>query len=319
MGPNRLKSKITGYRPGVELNEDARIDTSQVEDRRGSGGGGGRAGIPLPSGKGGWIGLVVALLVALAGGGVGLNQFTGGDEGGGGDNTALEQKCAAENALDQLDCRNTLYVNAIQAYWQGALPEHFGKPYQQADTVLFSQAVSTGCGSADSGVGPFYCPADHQVYIDLTFYEQLASQLGAPGEFAQPYVLAHEYGHHVQSLVGTEAQMRRQQERDPGNANQLSVMLELQADCYAGATAKNLTGSSDSSGQKIFKSITQQDIQEGLDTAAAIGDDTIQKKSGGRIDESQFTHGSSAQRQEWFGRGFESGDPKACDTFGNAL
>jgi predicted metalloprotease len=310
--------KIPGYQAGVELNEDARIDTSQVEDRRGSGGGGGRAGIPLPSGKGGWIGLVVALLVAVAGGGAGLTQITGGgDEQG--DNTALEQKCSAEQALDQLDCRNTLYVNSIQAYWQKALPETFGKPYQEADTVIFSQAVSTGCGSADSGVGPFYCPADDHVYIDLTFYEQLASQLGAPGEFAQPYVLAHEYGHHVQDLLGTEAQMRRQQERDPGNANQLSVMLELQADCYAGAWAKNATGTTDAGGQKIFKSISQQDIQEGLDTAAAIGDDTLQKKSGGRIDESQFTHGTSAQRQEWFGRGHDTGDPKSCDTFGNAL
>lgn len=275
--------------------------------------------MPLPSGKGGWIGLVVALLVVLAGGGAGLTQLDSGGGGEQGDNTALDQKCAAQNALDQLDCRNTLYVNAIQAYWQRALPENFGKPYQMADTVLFSQAVNTACGAADSGVGPFYCPGDHQVYIDLTFYEQLATQLGAPGEFAQPYVLAHEYGHHVQSLLGTEAQMRRQQQRDPGNANQLSVMLELQADCYAGAAAKNMTGSTDASGQKIFKSITQEDIREGLDTAAAIGDDAIQRKSGGRIDESQFTHGTSAQRQEWFSRGYETGDPKACDTFGNAL
>ncbi|MFC0530693.1 KPN_02809 family neutral zinc metallopeptidase [Phytohabitans kaempferiae] len=303
----------------MELNEGARIDTSQVDDRRGSRGGGGLGGIPLPSGKGGWIGLVVALLVALAGGGAGLTQITGGGGGEQGDNTAIEQRCAADNALDQLDCRNTLYVNSIQAYWQAALPEHFGKPYQASDTVFFSQAVNTGCGPADSGVGPFYCPADDHVYIDLTFYEQLATQLGAAGEFAQPYVLAHEYGHRVQDLLGTEAQMRRQQQRDPGNANQLSVMLELQADCYAGVWAKNATGTTDAGGQRIFKSISQQDIQEGLDTAAAIGDDTIQRESGGRIDESQFTHGTSAQRQEWFGRGHETGDPKSCDTFGNAL
>lgn len=305
----------------VELNENARVDTSQVEDRRGSrgglGGGGRGMPIPLPSGKGGWVGLIVALLVVVAGGGLGLNAATDSSEQG--DNAALEQKCAAESALDQLDCRNTLYVNSIQAYWQQALPQHFGKPYQASDTVLFSQAVSTGCGTADSGVGPFYCPADDHVYIDLTFYEQLASQLGASGEFAQPYVLAHEYGHHVQDLLGTEAQMRRQQQRDPGSANELSVRLELQADCYAGAWAKNATGTTDASGQKIFTSITQQDIQEGLDTAAAIGDDTIQKKSGGRIDESAFTHGTSAQRQEWFGRGHETGDPTSCDTFGGAI
>jgi predicted metalloprotease len=293
----------------VELNEGARIDTSQVEDRRGSSGG----GLHLPTGKGGWVGLIVTLLVALAGGGVGLNAVTGG--GGEGDNTALEQRCAADNALDQLDCRNTLFVNSIQAYWQRALPQEFGRPYEQSDTVLFSQAVSTGCGAADSGVGPFYCPADDRVYIDLTFYEQLASQLGAAGEFAQPYVLAHEYGHHVQDLLGTEAQVRRQQQRDPDGANEMSVRMELQADCYAGAWAKNATGTTDASGQRIFTSITQRDIQEGLDTAAAIGDDAIQRKSGGRINESQFTHGTSAQRQEWFGRGYETGDPKQCNTF----
>jgi predicted metalloprotease len=303
----------------MELNENARIDTSQVEDRRGAGGGGGMGGsgfpIPIPTGKGGLVGLVVAVLVALVGGGFGINAATSGGGGDQGDNAAIEQKCAAKDALDQLECRNTLYVNSIQAYWQRALPQQFGKPYQQVDTVLFQQAVNTGCGQADSGVGPFYCPADRHVYIDLSFYDVLAQQLGARGEFAQPYVLAHEYGHHVQTLLGTEAQMRRQQERDPGNANQLSVKLELQADCYAGAWAKNATGTADAGGQKIFKSISAADIQEGLDTAAAIGDDTIQQKSGGQINESQFTHGTSQQRQQWFGRGYETGDPKSCDTF----
>ncbi|MEV1286298.1 neutral zinc metallopeptidase [Micromonospora sp. NPDC049679] len=303
----------------MELNENARIDTSQVEDRRGSGGGGGLGGgIPIPTGKGGLVGLVVAVLVALVGGGFGINAATGGG-GGQGDNAAIEQKCAANDALEQLDCRNALYVNSIQAYWQGALPQHFGQPYQQVDTVLFRSAVNSGCGQADSGVGPFYCPADRHVYIDLSFYDVLAQQLGASGEFAQPYVLAHEYGHHVQTLLGTEAQMRRQQQRDPGNTNRLSVMLELQADCYAGAWAKNATGTADAGGQKIFKSISQTDIREGLDTAAAIGDDTIQKKSGGQVNESQFTHGTSQQRQQWFGRGYETGDPKSCDTFNGAV
>jgi predicted metalloprotease len=307
----------------MELNENARIDTSQVQDRRGSGGGGLGGGIPIPipggGGRGGLIGLIIAVLVALVGGGFGLNAMTGGDGTEQGDNTSLEQKCAADDRLEQLDCRNTLYVNSIQAWWRTALPERFGEQYQPAKTVYFSQAVSTGCGQADSGVGPFYCPADDQVYIDLTFYRLLADQLGAEGEFAQPYVLAHEYGHHVQDLLGTEAAMRRQQERDPGNANRLSVMLELQADCYAGAWAKNATGTADDQSQKIFKSITDQDIREGLDTAAAIGDDAIQQRSGGRIDESKFTHGTSAQRQEWFKRGYDTGDPKSCDTFGNQL
>ncbi|QLQ40561.1 KPN_02809 family neutral zinc metallopeptidase [Micromonospora robiginosa] len=305
----------------MELNENARVDTSQVDDRRGSGGGGGGGmGIPIPGGgggRGGLVGIIIAVLVALVGGGFGLNAATNG--GGGseqGDNTSLEQKCSAQDALKQLDCRNTLYVNSIQAYWRTAMPEVFGEQYQPSKTVFFSQNVNTGCGAADSGVGPFYCPADDLVYIDLTFYRLLADQLGAEGEFAQPYVLAHEYGHHVQDLLGTEAQMRRQQQRDPQNANALSVKLELQADCYAGAWAKNATGTADDKGQKIFKSITDQDIQQAIDTAEKIGDDAIQQRSGRPVNPDEFTHGSSEQRKQWFTKGFSTGDPKACDTFG---
>jgi predicted metalloprotease len=304
----------------MELNENAQVDTSQVEDRRGSGGGGGGGfgggGIPIPTGRGGIVGIIIAVLVALVGGGLGINAAT--DDGGGGtaaDNTQLEQKCNAADKLNQLDCRNTLYINSIQAWWQTELPQAFGKQYVAVDTVFFSRQTNTGCGAADSGVGPFYCPEDNLVYIDLTFYTELADQLGAPGEFAQPYVLAHEYGHHVQDLLGTEAQMRRQQERDPSNANALSVKLELQADCYAGAWAKNATGTADANGQKIFKSITDQDIQQGLDTAAAIGDDTLQKKAGQQVNPDAFTHGTSAQRQQWFRTGFDTGDPRKCDTF----
>ncbi|MFJ6196516.1 neutral zinc metallopeptidase [Micromonospora sp. NPDC092111] len=305
----------------MELNENARIDTSQVDDRRGSGGGGGGMGIPIPTGggRGGIVGIVIAVLVALLGGGFGLNAMTGDDSGAGqGDNTALEQKCSAQDALKQLDCRNNLYVNSIQAYWTTAMPAVFGEPYQPSKTVFFSQGVSTGCGQADSGVGPFYCPADDLVYIDLTFYRTLADQLDAAGEFAQPYVLAHEYGHHVQDLLGTEAQMRRQQQRDPGNANALSVKLELQADCYAGAWAKNATGTADERGQKIFKSITEQDIQQAIDTAEKIGDDAIQQRSGRPVNPDEFTHGTSAQRRQWFTKGYTTGDPKSCDTFGSS-
>ncbi|SCG78928.1 hypothetical protein GA0070213_12346 [Micromonospora humi] len=277
-------------------------------------------GIPIPGGgggRGGLVSIIIAVLVALVGGGFGLNAATNG--GGGseqGDNTSLEQKCSAEDALKQLDCRNTLYVNSIQAYWRTAMPEVFGEQYQPSKTVFFSQNVTTGCGAADSGVGPFYCPADDLVYIDLTFYKLLADQLGAEGEFAQPYVLAHEYGHHVQDLLGTEAEMRRQQQRDPQNANALSVKLELQADCYAGAWAKNATGTADDKGQKIFKSITDQDIQQAIDTAEKIGDDAIQQRSGRPVNPDEFTHGSSEQRKQWFTKGFSTGDPKACDTFG---
>jgi predicted metalloprotease len=299
----------------MELNENAQIDTSQIDDERGSGGGGGGFG-GLPIGGGGLTGIIVTVLIALVGGYFGINQLGGsGSSSQTGDNTSLSQKCSQSDKLKQLDCRNALYVNSIQAFWRDELPQSFGEQYQPAKTVFFANAVRTGCGNADSGTGPFYCPADDKVYIDLTFYKLLADQLGAPGEFAQPYVLAHEYGHHVQDLVGIEAQMRRDQQRNPSQANKLSVRLELQADCFAGVWAKGATGTTDSSGQKIFKSITAQDVQQGLDTAAKIGDDTLQQRSGGTINPAEFTHGTSAQRQEWFANGYKSGDPKACDTF----
>jgi predicted metalloprotease len=299
----------------MELNENARVDTSQIDDQRSSGGGGGGIG-GLPIGGGGITGVIITLLLAVVGGYFGINQIGGsGGAPQSGDNTSLSQECSQPDATEQLDCRNVLFVNSIQDYWVDAMPQAFGDPYQPAKTVFFANAVRTGCGSADSGVGPFYCPADDRVYIDLTFYRLLADQLGAPGEFAQPYVLAHEYGHHVQDLTGTEAAMRRQQQRDPDQANALSVKLELQADCYAGAWAKNATGTDDGSGQKIFTSITDADIQEGLDTAAKIGDDILQQRSGGQVDPHSFTHGTSAQRQQWFRTGYDSGDPRSCDTF----
>jgi uncharacterized protein len=300
----------------MELNENARVDTSQIDDRRSSGGGGGGGLGGLPIGGGGITGVIITLLLAVVGGYFGINQI-GGDGGvaQSGDNTSLSQQCSQPDATEQLDCRNVLFVNSIQDYWVEAMPQAFGDPYKPARTVFFANAVRTACGNADSGVGPFYCPADDRVYIDLTFYRLLADQLGAPGEFAQPYVLAHEYGHHVQDLAGTEAAMRRQQQRDPDQANALSVKLELQADCYAGAWAKNATGTDDGSGQKIFTSITQEDIQQGLDTAAKIGDDTLQQRSGGTVNPAEFTHGTSAQRQQWFQTGYDSGDPTTCDTF----
>jgi predicted metalloprotease len=310
----------------MELNENADIDTSQVDDVRGSGGGGGGGGLGglagmIPGGP--LVKIIVAVVLALAGGGTALSQLGGDDPGTGTadsatNNSALAEKCDKPDKLQQLDCRNAAYVQSIQDYWVDALPQSFGEQYKPSKTTYFSNAVSTGCGNADSGVGPFYCPADDRVYIDLTFYEVLANELGAKGEFAQPYVLAHEYGHHVQDLLGTEAAMRRSQQRDPGNANKLSVALELQADCFAGAWAKNATGTDTAGGVKIFKSITATDIQEGLDTAATIGDDTLQKRAGGRVNQDAFTHGSSADRQKWFNQGHQTGDPKQCDTFAAA-
>jgi predicted metalloprotease len=313
----------------MELNENAQLDTSQVEDVRGSTGGGVRGGglsgggFPIPIG-GGKLGLIITVIVVLATlvlGGTFGRSMLGGGGGGAPNNGDLEQRCATTNPnrFNDTDCRNLLYVNSIQAYWQKALPNTFGVQYQRATTRFFSQAVDTACGQADSGVGPFYCPEDHHVYIDLTFYNELANRFGAKGAFAQPYVLAHEYGHHVQSLLGIENQMRRAQQRDPSNANKYSVMLELQADCFAGVWARHATETADVAGQPLFKSLTQQDFQEAVDAAGTIGDDTIQKKMGGSVDESKFTHGTSAQRQEWLTRGHDSGDPKSCDTFGNGL
>jgi predicted metalloprotease len=298
----------------MELNENAKLDASQVEDRTGRSGSGGRGGgmqIPIPTGRGGMVGLIVAVLVALVGGGLGINAATDGG-GESGPTGTLAERCSVEQTLDDIKCRNLLFINSIQDYWQDALPAAFGKPYQQSTTVYFTQAVNTACGSADSGVGPFYCPADDKVYIDLAFYDVLAKQLGAPGEFAQPYVLAHEYGHHVQDLLGTEAQMRRQQERDPGNANALSVRLELQADCYAGAWANHASSTDTASGEPLFTKLTEADIQEAVKAAGAIGDDTL---SGGRASEADYTHGTSDQRERWLRKGYDSGDPRQCDTF----
>jgi hypothetical protein len=299
----------------MELNERAQIDTGQVEDRRGSGGL--RGMIPIGGGRGGIVGLIVTVVLALAGGGYGVSRVVGGD----GDHGDLAQECATSNPdrLNDVDCRDTLYINSIQNFWKTELPASFSKSYQPVKTVFFQQQTQTGCGAADTGVGPFYCPQDKLVYIDLSFYQELTNQFGAKGQFAQPYVLAHEYGHHVQDLVGTLPRVDSLMQRDPGKANGYSVMLELQADCYAGVWAAHATQTRDASGQPIFEQVTPQDIQDAVNAAGAVGDDAIQKKMGGGVDESQFTHGSSAEREHWFGGGYSSGDPKSCDTFGGAL
>ena len=242
----------------------------------------------------------------------------GPDRGGGGDdqgdNRNINQQCDKSNKdrFQDAGCRNVLYINSVQQYWSGMLPQAFGKQYQQAKTNFFSRAVNTGCGQADSGVGPFYCPADGQVYIDLTFYNELSSRFGADGEFAAPYVIAHEYGHHVQNLLGTSAQAQQGAQQ---GSNSASVRLELQADCYAGTWANHATETKDPQGDALFKSITDQDVAEAVEAAEAIGDDTIQKRSGGRVNPDAFTHGTSAQRKRWFLQGFNTGDPRRCDTF----
>jgi len=188
----------------------------------------------------------------------------------------------------------------------GQILSQEGAQWRDAKLVLFRNATQTGCGVGQSGMGPFYCPVDQRIYIDLSFYDDLRTRFGAPGEFAEAYVITHELGHHVQHLLGTDAKVRRAQEQNPGMANALSVALELQADCYSGVWAHHTQD------EKILE---PGDIDEGLNAAAAVGDDRIQKQTTGRVSQESFTHGSSQQRASWFRRGFTSGKPEACDTF----
>jgi len=197
-------------------------------------------------------------------------------------------------------------LDTAQAVWSRLEPRTFGHPWTDAKLVLFRDATQTGCGEGQTAMGPFYCPDDQKVYLDLTFFDELKQRFGAPGEFAQAYVIAHELGHHVQDLNGVEQQVRQLQQDHPNEANPLSVELELQADCYAGVFGHALQSDS---------ILDPGDIDDGLRAAAAVGDDRLQQETQGRVVPESFTHGTSAQRSSWFRRGFESGDPKACDTF----
>ncbi len=300
----------------MRYREGGSLDTSGVQDRRGGGGriGGGR-GLAVGGGGLGLVGLIVVVLVQVLGGGGGGTADLAGVLGGLGsgqtaDNAALEQSCrSSEDANESVECAVVADIESIQDFWTRNLPD-----YQPADTVFFSGQVQTGCGGATSGSGPFYCPADRLVYIDLTFFDDLRTQFGAEGGlFVNAYVLAHEYGHHVQNLLGTNAQVT------PGETGPTSgtVRLELQADCYAGAWANHATTVPDDSGAPLIAEITQDDVDRALDAAGRIGDDFIQQNlGGGTIDQDAFTHGSSEQRRLWFTTGYESGDPAACDTFG---
>ena len=291
-----------------DFRDDAKLDTSQVEDLRGR-----RVGKGGLAVGGGGIGLVVTLLIIFLGGNV-----TGGD-GGLGDlgnladqtagtpaaNQEIAQECRTGADADQReDCRIVGYVNSIQSYWSDAFAAG-GREYTPARTRFFTDAVETGCGSATSAMGPFYCPADRYVYIDLGFFDELRSRFGAQGgPFAQAYVIAHEYGHHVQNLLGVLDGPQVQ------GADSRAVRVELQADCFAGVWASNAVETG------FLTRLTQADIADALDAAAAVGDDRIQEAVQGRVTPESWTHGSSEQRQHWFTTGYESGDPGACDTFG---
>ena len=217
----------------------------------------------------------------------------------------LAERCAAPGAIEQYDdCFLVKSFNEINEVWQTRL----GGQYRAPMLVLFADRVGTRCGTATSAVGPFYCPPDATVYIDLGFMEQLQRSIGATGDYARSYILAHEVGHHLQALFGTEPRVRRAQQGDPGRANELSVALELQADCYAG-----VWGRLANDGGNVV--ITEQEFRDAMDAAAGVGDDRIQRQSTGSVDPETWTHGSAAQRQEWFATGFRTGDLRRCDTF----
>lgn len=305
----------------MRFNENARLDTSQVQDRRGGGGGGGRSiGRGGLAAGGGGLGVLVLLAILLfnsfSGGGGGSASSVLGGSGGSGNQAAnngqLEQTCrTGADANTNSDCAIVAVINSVQAFWSDALAGS-GVTYQEADTIFFSGSTQTACGTGSSGMGPFYCPADQQIYIDLSFWRQLEESFGAnDAPFTQAYVLAHEYGHHVQNLLGTSDRVGRATGATSG-----AVRLELQADCYAGVWANHATTVPDETGQVLIIEITPQDFANAVETAGAIGDDYIQSRLGGQeVDESQFSHGSSAQRQRWLQVGYRTGQPAACNTF----
>ena len=284
-------------RRGMTLRRGARLDPGQIRDLRGRRAG----GIAVGGGLGGV--LLVALFLLLGGNPqeVPLDALAGERVGAGQGTEVVEECRTVDDPNTRRDCRIVGYVNSVQEYWTDTL----GDRYAEAETTFFEGSVSTQCGTATSAVGPFYCPVDASVYIDLGFYDQLESQFGAEGGvLAEAYVIAHEYGHHVQNLLGV---------LQPGGggagAESQAVRTELQADCYAGAWAANGVETD------YLEPLSREQVGQALSAAEAVGDDRIQERTQGQVNPETWTHGSSEQRQEWFLVGLESGDPGRCDTF----
>jgi uncharacterized protein len=310
--------------PGT-LREDARVklrrrNTRSVIDRRdqtpstggfpgGLGGLGGGRGLPIPVGKGGGIGLLLVIVVLAV---LVLPKLLGGDGALGGDVFSGLGQAQDSGGLDPStdpDAKLFARVNDITADLEETWSDLFagsGTRFSPAQLVVFTGRTSTGCGAGSSATGPFYCPADSRIYLDLGFFKELEQRFGAPGDFAQAYVIAHEYGHHIQNLLGINAEVQRQSQQDPSRGNDLSIRLELQADCLAGVWGHTLQAQGE---------LSSGDLEEALGAASAVGDDRIQQATTGRIDPESWTHGSAEQRARWFTTGFDSGDPNACDTF----
>jgi predicted metalloprotease len=300
----------------MRFNPRANIGGGRVTDVRGGGGGGGGMGnIPIGGITGGGIGtaivvIIIYVIVQFAGGGGGVSS------GGPAETTDRYDQCrTGADANNNADCARKAVELSLESYWSKTLPQQTGTPFRPTQVVTFTGATSTGCGNASKDVGPFYCPTDQVIYLDTTFFQDvLEGQLGGKGgDFVEPYVIGHEFGHHIQNLMGTMGQVKTQ----TGPTSD-SVRLELQADCYAGMWTRGATSTTDENGVQIFESIDQADIEEALDAAKSVGDDRIQKQGGGDVNKEQWTHGSSAERMKWFTTGYNAQDIKECDTFSAA-
>jgi uncharacterized protein len=294
----------------MSFRDDSQLDPSEVRDQRGRGGAfpGGR--IAVGGGSLGLGGLVIILLLQFLGGGGSLGQLGDlQDQTSTSPGADLSECRTGADANARQDCRILGYVNSVQRFWRDDFARR-GSTYEPATTYFESGQWQTACGPASTDVGPFYCPADKRIYIDLGFLDELHDRFGASGgSLAQGYVIAHEYGHHVQDLLGILDSIGDDRE----GATSKSVRSELQADCFAGVWAAHATETG------LLEPITQAQIADALDAAAAVGDDRIQQQTQGQVNPDRWTHGSSQQRQNWFNTGLKSGDRSRCDTFGGSI